>query len=342
MRLGWGALLAVVVLSTACAATGRGGATASGTPAYVPWLPLARTGAFPQAPRPSPSPPIPIPPGTPACTSAQLDVVSYRGSGATGHTDMPLLFRNRSTTECFLEGYSDVTVLDARGNVLAAGKGSGLRGTFFDYESVVVPILMKTGTSLVVNGMRLPQGQALVDVGWVDCSMPTAARVVVDLPDGGGTVAGAYPVRAGYSPVCDSGPGIAPQPSVGRGPFMPTGVQWPPSPVYITTTVTINARDLIKRGSTLVYYVTVRNTSDIDYVLDPCPDYNEFLGKKDLVASYRLNCAPVGHIAPGVAVTFEMRMTLPDWIESGPSRLSWSLGDGRLDPATATVPIIIG
>ena len=77
---------------------------------------------------------------------------------------------------------------------------------------------------------------------------------------------------------------------------MPTGVQWPPSPVYITTTVTINARDLIKRGSTLVYYVTVRNTSDIDYVLDPCPDYNEFLGKKDLYASYRLNCAPVGHI----------------------------------------------
>jgi hypothetical protein len=111
--------------------------------------------------------------------------------------------------------------------------------------------------------------------------------------------------------------------------------------VYLTTSVTIKAPELVKRGSTLVYFVTVRNTSDMDYVLDPCPNYNEFLGKKDVVATYQLNCAPVGHIAPGAAVTFEMHLGVPGWIESGPSQLFWSLGDGRLSPTKSAVAITI-
>jgi len=337
MRLCWGALLATLLVAAACGAAAHGSAS---SPSAVPWLPLARTGIYPEPPaRSSPSPPIPIPPGTHACTVAQLEVALGHQNGATGHTDMPLWFRNRSATECFLEGYPDVAVLDAQGRVLAAGKGPAHRGTFFDYESVVLPILMKTGTPSVQQD--LPIGQALVNVEWVDCSQPTAARIAIDLPNAGGTVSAAYAVKAGYSPACDSGPAYAPQPAAWRGPFMPTGVQWPPSPVYISTSVSINAPEVVKRGSTLVYFVTIRNTSDIDYVLDPCPDYNEFLGKKDVVASYRLNCAPVGHIAPGAAVTFEMHMTLPSWIESGPSQFYWALGDGRVGPTYAKAPITI-
>lgn len=104
--------------------------------------------------------------------------------------------------------------------------------------------------------------------------------------------------------------------------------------------MSIKAAEVVKRGSTLVYFVfvTIRNTSDVDYVLDPSPNYNEFLARKDVVASYRLNCAPVGHIAPRSAVTFEMRLTLPSWIDSGPNRLVWALGDGRLGPANAGGP----
>ena len=339
MRLGWGALLGIALLSIACGGAAQGGSSSSA----VPWLPLAKTGTYPEPASPKPSPPIPIPPGTPACTSAQVEVTLYHQSGATGHTNTPLLLRNRSAADCFLEGYPDVIVLDAQGKVLAAGQGTAHRGTFFELGVAVVPILMKSGTISVPQDQPSPPlGQAVMNVEWVDCSQPAAARIMLDLPGGGGKVTAAYAVKAGYSPACDSGPGYAPQAAVSRGPLYPTGTQWPPAPAYISVKVSIDAPGVVKRGSTLVYLVTLRNTSDIDYVLDPCPDYNEFLGNKDLVASYRLNCAPVGHIAPGSAVTFEMHMTLPSFIESGPSRLYWSLGDGRLAKANDVVPITIG
>jgi len=76
--------------------------------------------------------------------------------------------------------------------------------------------------------------------------------------------------------------------------------------------------------------VTVKNTSQSDYRLDPCPNYVEILGAKNPVAEYQLNCSPVGHIAPGVAVKFEMRMTLPSTVPLGTTQLQWALIDGRV------------
>ena len=118
----------------------------------------------------------------------------------------------------------------------------------------------------------------------------------------------------------------------------PTGV-FPQPGATISDVISIKAPVSVLRNATFVYFVSVKNTSSIDYRLDPCPDYNEFLGPKQVVASYRLNCAPVGHISPGSTVTFEMRMPVPSYIPTGPNQISWVLIDDRLASPSSTAGI---
>jgi hypothetical protein len=59
------------------------------------------------------------------------------------------------------------------------------------------------------------------------------------------------------------------------------------------------------------------------------------------VAKYQLNCAPVGHVAAGAGVTFEMRLSIPSTAPAGPNVLRWALVDGRLAVPYASSPIVI-
>jgi hypothetical protein len=342
MRLGSGAVTGLVLLVTACGAgiLPIAASKPTASPAYVRWLPLAETGVFPAAPDQTPGPPVPIPAGTPACTATRLEARAGFGGAATGHTDMPVIVRNRSSSLCFVEGYPDVTIYDAAGRVLVQSSGTQNRGTFFDATPAIMPILMQTGTA-PMPGFHEPAvpGQAYLIIEWWDCRGATASRIAIGLPGGAGTLTADYPVRSGCSAGCDSGV-VAPS-GVFRGQFTPTAIQWPPSPVYQSNHITIESPTSVKRGSTLVYFVTVTNTSVADYKLDPCPDYIEILGPKQAVARYRLNCGPVGHIAPGSSVKFEMRLAVPASIASGPEHLIWTLADGRLGApfALATVSV---
>jgi len=103
---------------------------------------------------------------------------------------------------------------------------------------------------------------------------------------------------------------------------------------HITVTTTISGPPAVRRGSTLVYYVTLKNTSQMSYLLDPCPDYNEFLGAKQVWASFQLNCRPVRKISPGANAVFEMHLVIPSTFPIGASELTWALLDGRL-----TIPV---
>jgi len=96
-----------------------------------------------------------------------------------------------------------------------------------------------------------------------------------------------------------------------------------------------------KAGSTLVYFVTVKNTDQADYGLDPCPNYGELLANKKPVAVYQLNCSTVHHIAPGARVKFELRLNLPSDLATGPNQLTWALYDGRLALPYAETAIVI-
>ena len=296
---------------------------------------------MPQAPNPSPHPPAPIPAGTPACAASVLEVAYYGGGGAGGHTNFSFGFRNRSTSQCFLGGYPDVTVLDGSGKVMIQASGTAQRGTFFDPSGWDEPILLATGTpslNSIVQTRLAVAGQADVNIEWVDCKLPQASRVQFDLPDGGGRLLVDFPVKASYSAACDGGT-VAPY--VLRGHFWPTGIEWPPGPIYIKTQVSISVPAAVKHGSMLVYFVSITNASQMDYSLAQCPDYVEILGTKQAVGRYQLNCPPVRHVAPGASVTFEMRLKVPDTMPAGATRLDWALLDSRVGPAGANATVTI-
>ena len=300
--------------------------SASSTSA-VPWLPLPTSGVFPTPPNPTPAPPFPIPPGTPTCAASQLRGETGGSSAATGsNVDLPIIFRNGGSTDCVVEGFADVTVLDSRGGVLAQAAGMTGRGTYFN-DGPVVPVLL-----------RATGGQVFMNLTWYDCRNPRASQLAVDMPGNGGRLLVKFPVTGRYYMLCDSDPHYA---ALARGPFSPVGIEWPPGPTYISVDISINAPPQVKAGSTLVYDVTITNTDHLDYRLSPCPDYNEFLGPKMVVGSYRLNCAPVGKIAPGASVTFEIHMTIPKGIPLGPTTLMWGLGDGRITSHTVTAPLVV-
>ena len=314
-----------VVLMTGCSP--RTVSTAS-TPDYVPWLPLHTTGVYPQAPTPSPLAPVPIPAGTQPCKASQLEAASMDGGGATGHMNTPVGIRDRSSVACYLDGYPDITILDSAGRTLAQAAGVHDRGTFFD-SWPPVRVLMTPGTPTLASEAHEPmsRGQAYLAIEWFVCKGGQAARLTMSLPDAGGSMTIPFNVRAPYAAQCDSY--TPPTAGALRGPFSPAGYELP-GPEYLTTDITISAPASVKRGTTLVYYVTVKNTSQSDYRLDPCPNYVEILGAKNPVAEYQLNCSPVGHVASGAGVKFEMKLSLPATVPLGTTMLQWALLDGRL------------
>ena len=308
----------------------------------IPWAALPPTGAYPQLASPSPLPngPIPVPPGTPACRADQLEGAPLTKEAAAGNIDMPVALRNRSGTACVLEGYADVTVVDGAGNVVAPISGPELRGTFFD-QVPAVPVLMLVGTPPLPSAVSAQpsRGQAVMNLTWYDCKLPQAARLWLALPNSGGRVVVPFPTKAVSSPACDGNPALAPQ--LSRGPLTSVGFTTPRSPDFLMVQVTISAPAQVRRGTTLVSYVTLSNTDSRPYQLDPCPDFTEFLTAKQPVDRHQLNCGPVGSVAPGAQVTFEIHLDVPATVAPGPNKMEWALIDGRVAVPYADAPITV-
>lgn len=331
-------LLVAAALGFFAAACGRAPAPGSGPPSAVaPWLALPAAHHHVQARLQSPSPPIPVPAGTPPCSAAQLEGQGAFGGAATGHVDLPVIMRNRGGLACYLEGYADVSIADAAGGLLAQSVGSSGRGTFFA-DAPALPVVMEPGTAALRPDMPGQQsterGQAWMNVEWYDCRHRQAASLLLNLPGGGGGLSIPFKFEAPYSPACDV-PGQATASELRRGPLTPTGVDWMPRPAFISVAVSIAAPPSVRRGSTLNYAVTLNNESSGEYRLDPCPDYVEILGGKQAIATYELNCSPVGAIPAGGTATFEMRLDIPRTLIPGTTRLDWALMDGRLATPTA-------
>jgi hypothetical protein len=258
---------------------------------------------------------------------------------------MPIVVRNRGAAACVLAGWADLAILDGRGRLLAAAAGMANRGTFFN-DWPKVPVLMQPGTPPLPArpGFEQPpsRGQAVMNLSWYDCRQPQAAVLVLDLPHAGGRLRVPFDRTGAYSPACDNpGAGAKPAGVVVRGPLSPAGFPWPPPPHYLDVRVDIRAPAMVRRGSTLVYQVTLTNRSARDYRLDPCPDYNELLARKEPLASYQLNCQPVAQLAPGERVTFQMQLAIPATTVTGPNKLVWALLDGRVATPVATAPLTI-
>jgi hypothetical protein len=349
------AALVVALAGAACAGQRTAGPSAqprtspSAPASAIAWLPLAAAHRYPTAPTPPaiPRPPIPVPPGTPACRASQLEGASAGEAVAAGNVNMPIVLRNRGAAACVLAGWADVAILDDGGHLLAAAAGRANRGTFPD-DWPKVAVLLAPHTPPLPAHPRFAQpprrGQAVMNLSWYDCRQPRAAVLLLDLPSGGGRLWVRFDRRGAYSAACDSpgaGWGAKRAGVVFRGPLGPAGFPWPPEPHYLDVRVGIRAPAMVRRGATLAYQVTLTNRDRGSYRLDPCPDYSEFLGPKRPMVSYQLNCQPVGAIAPGQGVTFQMRLAIPATTVTGPNRLVWGLSDGRIATPVATAPLTI-
>ena len=326
-----------LVAATACG-TVHSISHAAVTSDYVPWAALKPSAADPpEAPTASPAPPYPIPAGTPSCVASQLEgTVGYTHPYPGGNIDLPIVFRDRASTDCTVEGYPDLAVLDASGHVLASVKGGGGPATAVP-NGPVVPILARAGTPALkfVDGV-VPgnAGQLFVDLSWYDCKRPKAATLEVGLPGGGGILRVPFPETGGYYMLCDTSSSYR---ALLRGPFGPEGIQWPPElHRYISNSIAIAPPSPVKAGGTAVFYVTVANNDTIDYVLDPCPNYSVFIGPKTVIWQYALNCGPLGRIAARSRARFEMRLPVPKNIAPGDYVLQWSLIDFRLTTITTS------
>lgn len=305
---------------------------------YVPWVALARGNVYPL--RASPSPPVPIPPATAPCQAAQLEGLLLGRFGAPDNPNTPVALRNNGSTQCYLNGVPDLTILDAQGTVLAAVAGQDGVGTQFDPYIAAVDVLMGVGTPALgpVDSYDAPSmaaGQAVMNIRWTGCAQQPAAQLRVDLPGGGGSVVVAFPVAAPDLNTC------AHEAPLVRDPLKPTGVAWPPAPDYIKLQYSIDSPKTVQHGATLVFFVTIHDLDSRDYSLTPCPDYTEALVPNGNVVNYRLNCAPVGVLKAGRSVTFEMKFDVPATTPSEVTNLLWGLVDGRVSPPSFQTPIEI-
>jgi hypothetical protein len=321
------ALLAVTLL----AACNSNSAPAS----YVPWLPLPRGNQYVLLP--SPSAPVAIPTGTAPCRAAQLE-----GSlGATDNLNTAVVLRNKSSTQCYLNGVPDLTIVDAQRSVLVKVAGADGVGTQFDEYIAAVDVLMAVATPGLADSVGSPDAQSLapglafLNISWTGCSQEPASQLWLDLPDAGGMLVIAFPVAAPNLSTCSHESPLV------RDPFKPTGVAWPPAPDYMQMQYSVDSPKTAKHGSTLEFFVTIRNLSSKDYTLYPCPDYSNALVPGGPVTYYQLNCAAVGAIKSGRSERFQMKFYIPSTTATGPWQLLFGMVDGRTTPPGATVPITI-
>ena len=302
----------------------------------IPWAPLPPGGIYPTPFTPAPTTPL-VPAAARPCTGAQLEGSTPGPSGAGGHTDQPIVLRNRSSAPCSLTGYPDVRILDARGNLLAEAAGAANRGTFFadgDPTTVALPSGTPALPTSWPGGFGSP-GQAFINVEWYDCNQPRAATAVLDLPGGGGRLVLPYPYAGAHSAGCDSGYRLA---GVTRGPFRSAGPAPAPGP-SIAMAISITAPSTVARDTTLVYVVTLSDPGPIPYELTVCPDYVQFLGDKQAVTQNQLNCRPAGVIGAGDTVSFEMHLPIPGTARLGRMQLAWNLLDNRVADGLARADV---
>lgn len=298
--------------------------------ALVPWLDATPT------PEPSPTAAL-IPPGTPACTTANLTASVYLGSGAMAGADQGIVeVTNVTTAPCVLDGPPSSVEVRAAGVRLPVS-----------FRAVNAPA---PGTeSFTAPGPVLlePDAQADAWLSWDNWCAATADGITlqVTLPNGGGVLRLTPGVTA--YPRCN-----APNASSGLSAWRFAPLQPPPpNPTVVTGQVTISAPPTATPREVLTFTVMLTNLGATAAPLDPCPAYSETLIvngaalKPPAYRDYVLNCAAIGpSIAPGASVVLQMRYPVPSDVAPGPVELLWGMDPGGpfdSNSVVARVPLTI-
>jgi hypothetical protein len=274
----------------------------------VPWVDRPA----PSASEPSPSP-LPSPDARPCQPSDVRAQVGGLGL-AMGNSKMPVSFVNVSSTPCALVGVPSLVGITAAGvpeSILVTGGG------YFPQPG--------PPANLAPNA-----GVAVVDIdGAIACPAAIAGRhriykvLRIGLP-GGGTV---DVDGSGFETIC----------GVSVSAFGTPTAAGATDPPLLPLSAQISGPSTVAPGTTLTYVVTITNTSDAGYVLDPCPVFEQFVASGSAnvwVATIRdgfLNCDTVHGIPAHGAVTYEMRLAIPSDQPAGDAKFGWSLR-GDLGP----------
>ncbi|MER7280612.1 DUF4232 domain-containing protein [Dactylosporangium sp. NPDC000244] len=110
-------------------------------------------------------------------------------------------------------------------------------------------------------------------------------------------------------------------------PGITPGCEFAVSPWYVQAplinaplTVSMSAPGTVRRGSTLTYQVTIANTADQAFKLNPCPVYQQGVG--EVTRTYQLNCSTTT-IPKHASLTYEMHLDVPASATPGPSKVTW-------------------
>src|SRR6266511_2088164 len=256
--------LALVATAVACASPSP---VASTPKSYVPWQPLPAAHHYMNPAQELPAAPL-VPGGTPPCNATQMEGAGLAGGAAAGSVNRPLLLRNKGVSDCLVQGFADVTVLDRTGRVLAQAVGATGTGTFIS-DGPADPVLMVHGTPALPAPFQNrdgSEGQAFMNFFWYDCRHPLSSTLAIGLPDGEGTFRIPYATEAAGNPMCTSN-----YKAIARGLLSPAGNQWP----YVEVEASVKAPAQARPGTRIIYYVTLRNAGNRDYAMRPCPDYSE-------------------------------------------------------------------
>jgi hypothetical protein len=292
------------------AVTSPGG---GGGGAVVPWLdaPVTTTAVT--------STTEAAPTGTP-CRAADLSGAIDLQGGAGGNTRYDIVLTNVGSARCLLDGYPTLVGIATDGSRVPVDAG---HGTYFGDPGGRGPMEPGDTTEAWVNtfsGCSEAMEQTASGSSWttIEVGLPDGGVLAVDETDGGS-----------LSAVC--GMSVS---RFGRSHQQQVPVEPPPAPLAATAALPAT----VARGTVPTYTVAVTNTTDVAYLLNPCPTYTEHLttfadpppadGNPTAfgtVLDYRLNCAGRTVIAPHESITFAMQIDVPSGQYVGAGKFSWEL-----------------
>jgi hypothetical protein len=286
-------------------------------PAVIPWISTVA------APEPTPAPTVLA---MPFCRAPDLSVRVGR-SGLSGDTSV--IFTNRGSTACQLQGIPRVRLLDSSAQVLSA-----------------LPTAMDVADEAPVElrpGVRDGGGTTPAVVGQVQltifmpadlCLARPSVKLQIVLPNAAGEFAPDW-ARPAYQAL-DCSQRFFVSPFVGG--ISPTPEPFPAPDFSLEYIV---PRSVVI-GQTLKYEVALTNVSGRDVRFTTCPSYLESIdGTALLRARYALNCKPVGVFKSGETVTFAMEFPIVvthsgpcadpscsvlEWTRPGPNSFEWIIG----------------
>jgi hypothetical protein len=284
-------------------------------PAVIPWI---STAAAPE------STPTPTLLAMPSCRAGDLSVRVGR-SGLSGDTSV--IFTNRGSAACQLQGIPRVRLLDSSGQVLSA------LPTAMDVADQA-PVELRPGVRDGGGTTPAVVGQAQLTIFMpADLCLPRpSVKLQIVLPNAAGEFAPDW-ARPAYQAL-DCSQGFFVSPFVSGIP--PTPEPFPAPDFSLDYILPVS----VAIGETLKYKVVLTNVSGRDIRFTTCPSYLESIkGAAFLRARYVLNCMPVGVFKSGETVTFAMEFpivaTQPDrcthpscleWIRPGGNSFEWVIG----------------